>query len=134
MSRNRFLPILLSAALVAQSVIAGWGHVHVADGLHSHFGIATHSHHHHLTDGHGQHHTGDANEHQPTPDRSTPDRPTHSDDCSVCRHLALVALLTLDLEAISTGDAVELLQDGESTPVSTFIVGLRRPRSPPELG
>ena len=121
MSRNRFLPILLTAALVAQVVIAGWGHshAHVANGSHSHVGIAGHVHHH---DTHSSH------EHSPLPNQ-----PTDSDDCSVCRHLALTAILTLELESLAIGDAVESAQHGESRLASATAVGLHRPRSPPEL-
>jgi hypothetical protein len=121
MSRHPSLPILLTAALIAQSVIAGWGHshVHVAEGQHSHSGVASHSHHHHGVN---------ANEHP-----AVPDRPVHSDDCTVCRHLALAAILTLDLQAILIGDVAESVQSVELSPVSTVAIGLRRPRSPPVL-
>jgi hypothetical protein len=121
MSRNPSLPVLLTAALIAQSVIAGWGHshVHVADGSHSHSDAASHSHHHHGVN---------ANERP-----AVPNPPVHSDDCTVCRHLALSAILTLDLQAISIGDVAESVQSVELSPVSTLAIGLRRPRSPPEL-
>lgn len=121
MSRNPYLSILLTAALIAQSVIAGWGHshAHVASGSHSHPDVASHAHHHHGVN---------ANEHP-----AIPNRPVHSDDCTVCRHLALAAILTLELQANSSGDVVEFLQSGEFSPVSTLAIGLRRPRSPPEL-
>jgi hypothetical protein len=121
MSRNRFLPILLAAALVAQVVIAGWGHshAHVANSSHGHAGVAGHSHHHDSQRSH---------EHQPLPNQ-----PTDKDDCSVCRHLALAAILTLELESLAIGDAVEPAQHGESRLVSTTAMGLHRPRSPPEL-
>ncbi|MBC8351154.1 MAG: hypothetical protein H8E66_04160 [Planctomycetes bacterium] len=121
MSRNRFVPILLVAALFAQAVVAGWGrsHAHVATGSHGHVGVVGHSHHHDAKLSH---------EHPPLPDQ-----PTDKDDCSVCRHLALAAILTLELESLAIGDAVELAQHGESLLVSTTAIGLHRPRSPPEL-
>jgi hypothetical protein len=121
MSRHPSLPIILIAALIAQSVIAGWGHshVHVAEAPHSHPCVVSHSHHHHGVN---------ANEHP-----AVPNRPVHTDDCTVCRHLALAAILTLDLQAMSIGDVTESVQGVELSPVSTIAIGLRRPRSPPEL-
>ena len=121
MSRNRFLPILLAAAMVAQAVIAGWGHshAHVAHGSHVHADAAGHLHHH---DAHGSH------EHLPPPNQ-----PTDKDDCSICRHLALAAVLTLELESVAIGDAAEPARYSESRPVSTPVIGLHRGRSPPEL-
>ena len=134
MSRNRFLPILLVAALVAQVVIAGWGHSHShpcgtlghAPELHTQHGLAGHSHHQHSA---GElHHFGDSHQHSPLPHQ-----PSDKDDCSICRHLALAAILTLDLEPLAVGDSAEPVKDRESILASTIAIGLRRPRSPPEL-
>ncbi|MEX0818706.1 MAG: hypothetical protein WD070_03905 [Pirellulaceae bacterium] len=126
MHRNQFLPILLSAAMVAQAVIAGWGHTHahVGGDAHGNVGAAGYLHHDH-TVGEPAH---QSHEHSPLPHH-----PADEEDCSVCRHLALAAILTLDLEASAIGDATEALRAGKSLPVSTIAVGLRRPRSPPEL-
>jgi len=126
MSRSPFLTILLAAALVAQAVIVNWGHSHehVAAGAHVHLGDVGSWHHHHASG--VQSHAGSSHEHPPLPNR-----PTDKDDCSVCRHLALAAILTFDLEATAIGDAAERVRDGESSLVPTIAIGLRRPRSPP---
>ncbi|MEO8498191.1 MAG: hypothetical protein ABI614_24260 [Planctomycetota bacterium] len=125
---HRFLPILLTVVLIAQAVIAGWGHshTHVVDGSHGHVAFAGHSHHQ-ATVG-GQFHIHHSQQHSPLPSL-----PADQDDCSVCRHLALAAILTLDLEALPSGDVVASVPDAESSLVSTIAVGLHRPRSPPEL-
>lgn len=118
MSRNPFLPILLAAAMVAQVVIAGWGHshAHVAHGSHVHVDAAGHLHHH--------------GSHEHLPPRN---QPTDKDDCCICRHLALAAVLTFELESVATGDAAEAARYSESRLVSTPVIGLHRGRSPPEL-
>lgn len=130
MSHTRFLPILLTAVMIAQSVIVEWGHshVHVADALHSDLSVAVHAHHHHLASDRYHVHLHHSHEHPPLPNQ-----PTDKEDCSICRHLALAAIVTLDLEAVAIGDAAEAVQEHKSSFVSTIAVGLRRPRSPPEL-
>ena len=128
MNRNRFLSILLTAVIFAQSVIAGWGHshAHIASGSHSHADVGAHPHHNHDA---GEHrHVHDSHEHQPLPNC-----PIDKEDCSVCRHLALAAILLLDLESLTIGDATELAPDRTYFLVSANAVGLYRPRAPPKL-
>lgn len=127
MSRSPLLPILLAAALVAQSVIVGWGHSHTDQCAGWGLSPVSHSHHADASDWH-QHHSRTSHEHPPLPNQ-----PSDQDDCSVCRHLALAAILTLDLEALAIGDSAEPVKDRDSILASTIAIGLRRPRSPPEL-
>ena len=132
MIRTSFLPILLTAAMIAQTVIVGWGHshAHLGDGSHGDLNIAGHSHHHHAASGHHHvhFHVHAAREHS-----SLPNQPADQENCSICRHLALAAIVAFELEALSVGDAPEAVQERESALVPTITVGLYRPRSPPEL-
>ncbi len=126
MRRNRFLPIIMIAALLAQAVIAGLGHshVHLTDGTQAHGAGANHYHHH------------AAHFHSPVePSDGAPTLP-HSpsdDDCSICRHLALAAVLTLDLEPSANEVVVEPIAERESRFYAPNRIGLLRSRAPPKL-
>ncbi|MCA9141210.1 MAG: hypothetical protein H6821_13940 [Planctomycetaceae bacterium] len=133
MSFHRLLTILLAAGMAAQSVIAGWGHshTHTFDGSPATSGdVAIHSHHHHH-DGSVHHHAHphDASHEHPQP----VDRPGDQEDCAICRHMALAAVLTFDLDATSVEETAGFVPNFNSLFFSTSVEGLRRPRSPPEL-
>ncbi|MCA9122997.1 MAG: hypothetical protein H6822_02905 [Planctomycetaceae bacterium] len=130
MSPNRYISVLLATTMVAQSVIAGWGHshAHTASGSDDDLrDTASHGHHHAVMEGeHGHAHDG-SHEHP-----HVPDGPDKSDDCTICRHLALAAIFALDLEDGSVEQACEAAHTVSPLLLSITAVGLHRPRSPPE--
>lgn len=133
MRHNRLLSLLLTAALIAQTVIAGWGHshAHLSDNLRNHsHDVASHSHHHHPgVRGHYHANSHDTSHQHP----SLPSEPASGDDCTVCRHLALAAIFTLDHESVSVEQACEAVHVATPLLLSITAVGLRRPRGPPAL-
>ncbi len=136
MNRNRSIPILLTAALIAQSVIAGWGHSHVHLGGESHRHVhanGQHSHHQHgshfsHTHAHGGIDSEATHDHAPLPSH-----PVDHEDCSICRHLALATVLNVDLDLLDIGSTVDFVANDESLLASAIRDGLYRPRAPPEF-
>ena len=122
MLRYRPISILLVALLFGQAILAGSSHSH----CHHHAtAIAEHSHSH--ADGY-THPSHD-------PEELPPIRvPTDEDDCTLCRHLAEASLLTIDVGLASAGQTAVLAIGTDDAPPFRNIVGLRRPRSPPQLG
>lgn len=127
MYRNRYISLLLIAGMLAPSVISGWGHSHAHSALGSgHQLVRGGCHHHHALEGLQQ--PLESQEHEPLSNY-----PVDKDDCSVCRHLALAAILTFDLTLLVHGDVVEFVEDRESFVFSHAAASLYRPRAPPEL-
>jgi hypothetical protein len=120
MNRKSLISILLTTAMIAQVVVAGWGHshVHLADDQTNHTHLQQHE-----REGHGH-----DNKQSPQPTS-----PTDKEGCSICWHLATAAIVSLQLELPTCGDAVKVVQPYNDLLSSTFPIGLYRPRSPPAL-
>lgn len=117
---RRSISLLLAALLFGQAVLAGWSHSH----CHHHV-VATAEHSHSHADGHSHH----------EPEELPPAQiPTDEDDCTLCRLLAESSLLSIDCDMAPAGQITLPVVTADDSLVSRDIVGLRRPRSPPQLG
>lgn len=120
MLRRRAISISLVAVLFGQAIVASWHHSHC------HHQAATTAEHSHA---HGHvHHSHESEELPPV------QLPTDEENCTVCQHLTKTSLLTIDSDLASTGQATISVIATDDSLVSRDIVGLRRPRSPPQLG
>ena len=126
---RRSISLLLAALLIGQAVFAGWTHSH----CHHHVSVAAeHSHAHSHSHGDGHRHSA-AHNHQ-RPELPPIQIPTDEDDCTLCRLLAESSALTIDCDLAPAGQITISVIATDDSLVSRDIVGLRRPRSPPQLG
>ena len=126
MLRRRAISISLVAVLFGQAIVASWHHSHCH---HQAATTAEHSHPHGHAHAHGHvHHSHESEELPPV------QFPTDEDNCTVCQHLTKSSLLTIDSDLASTGQTTISVIATDDSLVSRDIVGLRRPRSPPQLG
>lgn len=121
MTTSRTIRLLLATLLLGQSVLAGFAHRH----CHDHSDQASHAHAHAGSHSHSSHDS------QPLPPVEIP---ADEDDCTLCRYLAESSLLTIDSGLLEAGRVATPVSDTDESFVSRDIVGLRRPRSPPQLG
>ena len=121
---RRSISLLLTALLFGQAALAGWSHSHCH---HDSAEIEQHSH------AHGHSHADGHHSHEPQ--ELPPVRiPTDEDECTLCRVLAESSLLTIDCDLAPAGQVTVPVIATDDSLVSRDIVGLRRPRSPPQLG
>lgn len=118
------------AILVAQTVVAGWGHTHT----HSSFASTHAAHgvghvHRHAANDHFDHEYHDGSQ----PGSHQSHLPVDKDDCSICRHLALAGVLTLELTSLPSEDAVETVPAGSTILITRLATGEYRPRAPPQM-
>jgi hypothetical protein len=126
MFHRRPIALLLAALLSWQAVLAGWSHSHCQ---HHVVVMAEHSH----SDGHS--HADGHTHHAHEPEELPPvQNPTDEDDCTLCRLLADSSVLTVDCDLAPSGQITIPVMATDDSLVSCDIVGLRRPRSPPQLG
>jgi len=119
MMRSQPYAWLLAVLLFGQAVGASWSHQH----CHHDTAVAGHSHSH-LSGEHHDHHA---------PDLPPIEIPGDEENCTLCRHLPESSLPVIETGLVVMGQLTIPIFEADTPIVSRDIVGLRRPRSPPQV-